>query len=61
MLPGMEQQAPADFRPWSVQRSHGGGERDRLDARPPLGLAWADGDTGWALDTSYTQCDAEGW
>jgi len=39
----------------------GGGERDRLDSRPPAGCVWADGDTGWELDTTYTRCDAEGW
>ncbi|CAM9629468.1 unnamed protein product, partial [Sphacelaria rigidula] len=39
----------------------GGGEREKLDSRPPSGWAWADDDTGWEVDKTYTQCDEEGW
>ncbi|CAN0532367.1 unnamed protein product, partial [Ectocarpus sp. 12 AP-2014] len=39
----------------------GGGWRERLDSRPPAGCVWAEGDTGWELDKSYTRCDDEGW
>ena len=36
-------------------------ERDKLDAFPPGGWEWADGDVGWEVDKTYTKCDEEGW